>query len=98
MNDERVEIGNECVDKTDKRVMINIRIIKKFIPGIRKEVSILDSYRGQFTKNNIGHFNVIGFTDNSGTQKYNIELSIKRAGEIARLIQSRFGIGVSLIK
>ena len=63
-----------------------------------KDASILDSYRGQFTRSDIDHINVIGFTDSSGTQKYNNELSTKRAGEIARLIQSRFGISVTLIK
>jgi len=63
-----------------------------------KNVSILESYRSQFTRNDIDHINVIGFTDSSGTQKYNNELSIKRAGEIARLIQSRFGIGAAVIK
>ena len=85
----------EPATKTDTLRVSNIEFA--FNKHTLKDVSILDSYRGQLTRNDIDHIKVIGFTDSSGTQKYNNELSTKRAGEIAGLIQSRFGIGAAFI-
>ena len=41
---------------------------------------------------------VIGFTDDAGTETYNNALSLKRAREISRLITQKFGIPESLIE
>ena len=88
-------IIEEPATKTDTLRISSIEFA--FNKHTLKEVTILDSYKSQLSKSNIDHINVIGYTDSSGTQKYNNELSTKRAAEIARIIQSRFGIGTTLI-
>jgi outer membrane protein OmpA-like peptidoglycan-associated protein len=40
---------------------------------------------------------VVGFTDDIGSEGYNLELSQKRAQEIARLLTEKFGLPSVLI-
>jgi outer membrane protein OmpA-like peptidoglycan-associated protein len=41
---------------------------------------------------------VVGYTDDVGSETYNLELSKKRAGEVARLLTSKFGVPPALIE
>ncbi len=63
-----------------------------------KSESLLDIYRGRMVKKKIQKITVIGFTDDSGAPQYNLELSLKRATEIARIISERFLIDPTKIE
>ena len=82
--------------KTDTLRVSNIEF--EFNKHELKDNAILDSYRLQLIKSSIRQIRVIGFTDSSGSQNYNNELSVRRAKEIAALIQLRFGVDKSLIE
>jgi outer membrane protein OmpA-like peptidoglycan-associated protein len=50
-----------------------------------------------FTSKDIFSIRVIGYTDDAGTDAYNLSLSAKRADEIKRLIVEKFRISPSII-
>jgi outer membrane protein OmpA-like peptidoglycan-associated protein len=57
----------------------------------------LQRYRTLLTRPGITKILVVGFTDDVGSDAYNLDLSQKRANEVARLIAERFSISPSLI-
>lgn len=59
---------------------------------------LFDAYRALFAANNIQKILVQGYTDNSGSDAYNLELSKQRALSVARLVSQRFGIPLGRIE
>ena len=57
----------------------------------------LQRYRSLLARPGIKKIQVVGFTDDAGSQAYNLDLSQKRAREVARLLSSKFNIPPSLI-
>jgi outer membrane protein OmpA-like peptidoglycan-associated protein len=55
-------------------------------------------YRRILTRPGIKKIQVVGFTDDTGTETYNLDLSRKRAREIGRLLSSKFNIPPALIE
>jgi len=58
----------------------------------------LQRYRNLLTKPGIKKIQVMGFTDDAGTEAYNLDLSQKRAREIARLLSLKLNIPPRLIE
>lgn len=58
----------------------------------------LQRYRSLLTRPGVKKIQVVGFTDDAGSAAYNLDLSQKRAHEIARLLSSKFNIAPSLIE
>jgi outer membrane protein OmpA-like peptidoglycan-associated protein len=58
----------------------------------------LDLLKPFLAAGDVQKIQVIGFTDDAGTEAYNNALSLKRAREIGRLIAQKFGISESLIE
>ncbi len=55
-------------------------------------------YRKILTRPGIKKIQVVGFTDDDGSAAYNLDLSNKRAREIARLLTSKFNIPATIIQ
>jgi len=58
----------------------------------------LQRYRSLLTRPGIKKVQVVGFTDDAGSETYNLALSQKRAREVARLLSSKFNIPSALIE
>ncbi len=58
----------------------------------------LDYLKDHLKSMMVKEIKIYGYADNSGKASYNLELSFKRASEIARLIILKFGISESIIK
>lgn len=58
----------------------------------------LQRYRSLLTRPGVKKIQVVGFTDDVGSEAYNLDLSKKRANEVARLIASKFHINPALIE
>lgn len=58
----------------------------------------LQRYRSLLTRPGITKIQVVGFTDDVGSGAYNLDLSQKRAHEIARLLSSKFDISPTIIQ
>jgi outer membrane protein OmpA-like peptidoglycan-associated protein len=58
----------------------------------------LQRYRSILTRPGIKKIQVVGFTDDAGSEAYNLDLSQKRAREIARLLSAKFDIPAALIE
>lgn len=61
------------------------------------DTTILEPQRPLLENKNISHILVAGYTDDKGTEIYNLNLSQQRAQEIARLLQRRFNLPETLI-
>src|SRR6185437_9232389 len=59
--------------------------------------NLLDKYRSTLEDQDISHILVAGYTDQSGSAAYNLQLSEKRALEIARLLSGHYNLDASLI-
>ncbi len=81
---------------TDTIVIHNIQF--DFDKYLIQNPDSLQRYRGLLIRPGIKKIQVVGFTDDAGSETYNLELSKKRAGEIARLLSSKFGISPALIE
>jgi len=57
----------------------------------------LQRYRILLTRPGIRKIQVVGFTDETGSETYNLDLSQKRALEVARLLTSNFNVPADLI-
>ena len=57
----------------------------------------LQRYKSLLTRAGIKRIQVVGFTDDTGSEAYNLELSQKRAREIARLLAAKFGLQPAMI-
>jgi outer membrane protein OmpA-like peptidoglycan-associated protein len=58
----------------------------------------LQRYQLLLTRPGIRKIQVVGFTDDVGSETYNLDLSKKRANEVARLLTSKFNIAPNLIE
>ena len=58
----------------------------------------LETFRMMLSNPAIKRIQVVGYTDDAGSEAYNKNLSEKRAKEIARLVVSKFGISTSIIQ
>jgi outer membrane protein OmpA-like peptidoglycan-associated protein len=58
----------------------------------------LQRYRRLLTRPGIKKIQVVGFTDDTGSESYNLDLSKKRSREVARLLSSKFNIPTALIE
>ena len=75
---------------TDTIVIRNIQF--DFDKYLIQNPDTLQRYRSLLTRPGIKKIQVVGFTDDNGPETYNLDLSQKRAHEIARLLSSKFGI------
>lgn len=81
---------------TDTLVIHNIQF--DFDKYLIQNPDTLQRYRSLLTRPGIKKIQVVGFTDEIGSSTYNLDLSKKRAREIARLLSSKFGIPLALIE
>ncbi|HWK04458.1 MAG TPA: OmpA family protein [Puia sp.] len=81
---------------TDTIVIHNIQF--DFDKYLIQNPDTLQRYRSLLTRPGIKKIQVVGFTDDTGPETYNLDLSQKRAREIARLLSSKFNIPPALIK
>ncbi|HET6253107.1 MAG TPA: OmpA family protein [Puia sp.] len=58
----------------------------------------LQRYQRLLTRPGIKKIQVVGYTDDVGSEAYNLDLSQKRASEVARLLTSKFDIPPALIQ
>lgn len=87
--------GSPAVVKTDTIIIPSIQF--DFDQYMMQHPDSLQRYRTVLTRAGIKKIRVVGFTDDVGTEAYNLDLSQKRAGEIARLLSVKFGIKAELI-
>jgi len=81
---------------TDTIIIHNIQF--DFDQYLVQNPDTLKQYKRLLTRPGIKKIRVIGFTDDIGSDAYNLDLSQKRAQEIARLLSSTFHIDPGLIK
>jgi outer membrane protein OmpA-like peptidoglycan-associated protein len=81
---------------TDTIVIHNIQF--DFDKYLIQNPDTLQRYRSLLTRPGIMKIQVVGFTDDTGSQTYNMDLSQKRAREIARLLSSKFDVPPALIE
>ena len=79
----------------DTLVIHNIRF--DFDKYLMQNPDTLQRYRRLLTMPGIKKIQVVGFTDDTGPAAYNLDLSQKRAHEIARLLSEKFKIPPALI-
>ena len=82
--------------KTDTLVIHNIQF--EFDRYLVDNPDTLLRYRKILTRPGIKKIEVVGYTDDKGTEAYNKDLSEKRAHEVARLLTTKFGIDPALIQ
>lgn len=81
---------------TDTLVIHNIQF--DFDKYLLQNPDTLQRYKSLFTRPGIKKIRVIGFTDETGSETYNLDLSNKRAREVARILSSKFNIPPALIE
>jgi len=81
---------------TDTIIIHNIQF--DFDKYLIQNPDTLQRYRSLLTRPGIKKIQVVGFTDDTGPETYNLDLSKKRAREIARLLSSKFDIAPALIE
>ena len=81
---------------TDTIVIHNIQF--DFDKYLVQNPDTLQRYRRLLTRPGIKKIQVVGFTDDTGSETYNQDLSQKRAREVARLLSSKFDIPPALIE
>lgn len=81
---------------TDTIVIHNIQF--DFDKYLVQNPDTLQRYRSLLTRLGIKKIQVVGFTDDIGSESYNRDLSNKRAYEVARLLSSKFNIPPALIE
>jgi outer membrane protein OmpA-like peptidoglycan-associated protein len=87
--------GSPALAKTDTIIVPSIQF--DFDQYMMQHPDSLQRYRTLLTRPGIRKVQVVGFTDDVGTEAYNLELSQKRAAEIARLLSEKFAIRGELI-
>jgi outer membrane protein OmpA-like peptidoglycan-associated protein len=83
------------VPKTDTIVIPSIQF--DFDKYMMQNPDTLQRYKSLLTRAGIKRIQVVGFTDDTGSEAYNLELSQKRAREIARLLAAKFGLQPAMI-
>jgi outer membrane protein OmpA-like peptidoglycan-associated protein len=81
--------------KTDTIIIHNIQF--DFDKYLVQNPDTLQQYRRLLTRPGVRKIQVVGFTDDAGSETYNLDLSQKRAREVAGLLSSKFGIDPALI-
>ncbi|HEY4288205.1 MAG TPA: OmpA family protein [Puia sp.] len=81
---------------TDTLVIHNIQF--DFDKYLVQNPDTLQRYKSLFIRPGIKKIQVVGFTDETGSEAYNLDLSKKRAGEVARILSSKFNISPTLIE
>ncbi|HXO77383.1 MAG TPA: OmpA family protein, partial [Puia sp.] len=81
---------------TDTLVIHNIQF--DFDKYLVQNADTLQRYKSLFTRPGIKKIQVVGFTDEIGSETYNLDLSKKRAHEVARILSSKFNIPPALIE
>jgi outer membrane protein OmpA-like peptidoglycan-associated protein len=81
---------------TDTIIIHNIQF--DFDKYLVQNPDTLQRYQRLLTGPGIKRIQVVGFTDDVGSETYNLDLSKKRAGEVARLLTSKFDIPPALIE
>jgi len=81
---------------TDTIIVHNIQF--DFDKYLVQNPDTLLRYQRLLTRPGIKRIQVVGYTDDVGSETYNLELSKKRAGEVARLLTSKFGVPPALIE
>jgi outer membrane protein OmpA-like peptidoglycan-associated protein len=81
---------------TDTIVLRNIQF--DFDKYLMQNPDTLQRYRSLFTKPGVKKIRVVGFTDDTGSEAYNLDLSQKRAREIGRLLIGKFNLAPGLIE
>jgi outer membrane protein OmpA-like peptidoglycan-associated protein len=84
-----------AVAKTDTIIIPSIQF--DFDQYMMQHPDSLQRYRTVLTRAGIRRVEVVGFTDDVGTEAYNLDLSQKRAQEIARLLTEKFAVKAELI-
>jgi outer membrane protein OmpA-like peptidoglycan-associated protein len=81
---------------TDTIIIHNIQF--DFDKYLVQNPDTLQRYQRLLTRPGIRKIQVVGYTDDVGSETYNLDLSKKRAGEVARLLTSKFDIPPALIE
>jgi outer membrane protein OmpA-like peptidoglycan-associated protein len=81
---------------TDTIVIHNIQF--DFDKFLIQNPDTLQRYRRLLTRPGIKKIQVVGFTDDTGSEIYNLDLSKKRAREVARQISIKFNVPPTLIE
>jgi outer membrane protein OmpA-like peptidoglycan-associated protein len=81
---------------TDTIIVHNIQF--DFDQYLIQNPDTLKQYRKLLSRSGIKKIQVLGFTDDVGSKAYNLDLSQKRAQEVARLLASTFNIDPALIE
>jgi outer membrane protein OmpA-like peptidoglycan-associated protein len=81
---------------TDTIIIHNIQF--DFDKYLVQNPDTLQRYQRLLTGPGIKKIQVVGFTDDIGSETYNLDLSKKRAGEVAHLLTSKFNISPALIE
>jgi outer membrane protein OmpA-like peptidoglycan-associated protein len=84
------------INKTDTIIIHNIQF--DFDKYLMQNPDTLQRYRSLLTRPGIKRIQVVGYTDDAGTDAYNLDLSLKRAREVARQISAKFDIPPALIE
>ncbi|MDR3712644.1 MAG: OmpA family protein [Puia sp.] len=88
-------VSSPASPATDTIVIHNIQF--DFDKYLVQNPDTLQRYRSLLTRPGVKKIQVVGFTDDTGPAAYNLDLSKKRAFEIARLLSSEFDISPALI-
>jgi outer membrane protein OmpA-like peptidoglycan-associated protein len=81
---------------TDTIIIHNIQF--DFDKYLMQNPDTLQRYRSLLTRPGIKKIQVVGYTDDAGTDAYNLDLSQKRAREVARVISSKFNVPAALLE
>lgn len=81
---------------TDTIIIHNIQF--DFDKYLVQNPDTLQRYQRLLTRPGIKKIHVVGFTDDIGSETYNLDLSKKRAYEVARLLSSKFNVPPTLIE
>jgi len=81
---------------TDTIIVHNIQF--DFDKYLVQNPDTLQRYRSLLTRAGVKKIQVVGFTDDAGSDAYNLDLSRKRANEVARLLSSKFNIPPDIIQ
>jgi len=81
---------------TDTIIIHNIQF--DFDQYLVQNPDTLQRYQKLLTKSGIKKIQVVGYTDDVGSEAYNLDLSKKRAAEVARLLIAKFNLTPALIE
>jgi outer membrane protein OmpA-like peptidoglycan-associated protein len=81
---------------TDTIIIHNIQF--DFDRYLMQNPDTLQRYRSLLTRPGVKKIQVVGYTDDAGSDAYNLDLSLKRAQEVARQISAKFDIPPALIE